>query len=153
MKLEILYFGGCPSYLKAENTLREVLAQEAIEAEVELVVVNSDEAAQRLGFPGSPTIRADGEDLFPMPTRSAYALGCRMYTTPEGLRGSPTAKMVWEALANFLERRKDEVSGDGSSTPSPRCRRAPRFSLQSAWPSPAVQTPTPQARRAWSART
>ncbi|CAA9411145.1 hypothetical protein AVDCRST_MAG82-800, partial [uncultured Rubrobacteraceae bacterium] len=27
----------------------------------------------------------------PMQDRAGYALGCRMYATPEGLRGSPTA--------------------------------------------------------------
>jgi hypothetical protein len=28
---------------------------------------------------GSPTIRVDGEDLFPVPEGAGYALGCRMY--------------------------------------------------------------------------
>lgn len=96
MKIEILYFDGCPSYLEAEKVLRKVLDRE--DAEVELVAVGSDKEAQRLRFPGSPTIRADGEDLFPVPERSEYALGCRMYATPEGLKGSPTAGMLEEAL-------------------------------------------------------
>ena len=100
MKIEILYFDGCPTYKVAEKTLREVLAQEGIEAEVELVAVNTDEEAQRLRFPGSPTIRVEGADLFPVPDREAgYALGCRMYATPEGLRGSATAEMVRSSLA------------------------------------------------------
>jgi hypothetical protein len=33
-----------------------------------------------------------------MQDRAGYALGCRMYATPEGLRGSPTAEMLEEAL-------------------------------------------------------
>ena len=98
MKVEVLYFDLCPTYVAAENTLREVLGREGIGAEVELVAVNTDEEAQRLRFPGSPTIRADGEDLFPVPERAEYALGCRMYATPEGLKGSPTAGMLREAL-------------------------------------------------------
>ena len=96
MKVEILYFDGCPTYLEAERVLRKVLARE--DAEVELVAVNTDEEAERLRFPGSPTIRVDGEDLFPVPERAEYALGCRMYATPEGLKGSPTAGMLKEAL-------------------------------------------------------
>ncbi len=96
MKIEILYFDGCPTYLEAEKALRKFLAQE--DAEVELVAVDTDEEAERLRFPGSPTIRADGEDLFPVPERAEYALGCRMYATPEGLKGSPTAGMLKEAL-------------------------------------------------------
>jgi hypothetical protein len=49
--------------------------------------------------PGSPTIRIDGRDLFPVANRAGYALGCRMYATPDGLKGSPTAEMVRAALA------------------------------------------------------
>jgi len=79
--------------------LRRVLAQEAVEADVELVAVNTDEEARRLRFPDSPTIRVDGEDLFPVPDRTGYALGCRMYATPEGLRGASTAEMIRAALA------------------------------------------------------
>jgi hypothetical protein len=98
MEIEILYFDGCPSYRTVEKTLREVLAKEGIEAEVDMVAVNNYEAAQRLRVPGSPTIRVDGQDLFPVPQRASYALGCRTYATPEGLRGSPTAEMLREAL-------------------------------------------------------
>ncbi len=98
MKVEILYFDGCPSYGTAEKILKGVLADEGIEAEVVLVAVNTDEEAQEFRFPGSPTIRVDDQDLFPVPGRAEYALGCRMYSTPEGLRGSPTAEMLKEAL-------------------------------------------------------
>jgi hypothetical protein len=99
MKVEILYFDGCPTYLRAEETLRGVLAREGVEADIELVAVNTDEEAQELRFPGSPTIRLEGEDLFPVPEQAGYALGCRMYATPEGLEGSPTATMLRAALA------------------------------------------------------
>ncbi|MDQ3498416.1 MAG: DUF2703 domain-containing protein [Actinomycetota bacterium] len=99
MKIEILYFDRCPTYGAAEKTVRGVLAEQGIEAGVELVAVNTDEEAQRLRFPGSPTIRMDGRDLFPVADRAEYALGCRMYATPEGLRRSPTAEMVRASLA------------------------------------------------------
>ena len=79
--------------------MRGVLAREEVVADVELVAVNTDEEARRLRFPGSPTIRVDGEDLFPVPDRAEYALGCRMYTTSEGLRSSPTVEMVRASLA------------------------------------------------------
>jgi hypothetical protein len=99
MRMEILYFDGCPTYRTAEETLRGVLAREEVEADVSLVSVNTDEEARRLRYPGSPTIRVDGEDLFPIPDRTEYALGCRMYATAEGLKGSPTAMMLRAALA------------------------------------------------------
>jgi len=51
--VEVLYFDGCPTYVAAARTLREVLAE--LGAEVELVAVDTDEEAKRLRFPGSPT--------------------------------------------------------------------------------------------------
>jgi hypothetical protein len=99
LKVELLYFDGCPTYKAAEKTLKEVLAaEEDIEANVKLVAVNTDEVARRLRFPGSPTIRVDGRDLFPRPERDDWRLGCRVYATPEGLKGSPTTEMLREAL-------------------------------------------------------
>lgn len=101
MRLEILYFDGCPAYRAAEETLREALAEEGVEAGVEMVPVNTDEEARRLRFPGSPTIRVDGRDLFPggAEEREDWRLGCRVYATPEGLKGSPNIEMLREALA------------------------------------------------------
>ena len=99
MEIEILYFDACPFYKATEKTLREVIVGEGMDAGIELVAVNTEEKAQRVRFPGSPTIRVDGEDLFPVPRRSKYALGCRMYATPEELKGSPTAMMLRAALA------------------------------------------------------
>ena len=98
MKIEVLYFDGCPTYKTAEQTLREVLAEKGMGAEIELVAVNSDEEAWRLRFLGSPTIRIDGRDLFPAPEREHWRPGCRVYATPEGLKGSPTTEMLKEAL-------------------------------------------------------
>ena len=46
----------------------------------------------------SPTVRVDGRDLFPVPEREDWRLGCRVYATPEGLSGSPSAEMLREAL-------------------------------------------------------
>ena len=110
MQVEVLYFDGCPTYRTAVETLREVLAEEGIEAGVELIPVNTDGEARRLRFPGSPTIRVDGEDLFPAPEREDWRLGCRVYMTPEGLKGSPTTEMFSEALA-----RKESGGAKGSS--------------------------------------
>ena len=65
MEVEILYFDGCPSYREAQATLEEVLSQGDVSAEVRPVAVNTDEDARRLRFPGSPTLRVDGEDCSP----------------------------------------------------------------------------------------
>jgi hypothetical protein len=99
MRVEVLYFDGCQTYRAAEKILREVFAREGVVADIALVAVDTEEQARRLRFPGSPTIRIDGQDLFSVPKRMEYTLGCRVYATPEELRGSPTAEMVRAALA------------------------------------------------------
>ncbi len=98
MRIALLYSDGCPTYRTAQKDLLRVLAEEGIEAEVELVAVNTDEEARRLGFPGSPTMRVDGRD--PFPARGEEGLGCRHYATPEGIKGSPTAGMIRAALVS-----------------------------------------------------
>lgn len=98
MKIELLYFDGCPTYKQAEEVLREALAESGMESRVEMVAVNTDEEARRLRFPGSPTIRIDGRDLFPVEEREDWRLGCRLYATPAGLKGSPPAEMIRESL-------------------------------------------------------
>ncbi len=96
MKVELLYFGGCPGYEKAEQALREALSREGIQDGFEMVAVNDDEEAERLGFPGSPTIRVNSRDLFPegLGPRPSWHLRCRIYETPDGLKDHPLAEMI-----------------------------------------------------------
>jgi hypothetical protein len=98
MKIELLYFDGCPTYEPAEQALKQVLLEEGIESQIQLIAVNTNEEAQRMQFPGSPTIRVNGRNLFPAAQRQDWGRGCRMYTTPEGLRSAPTKTMLREAL-------------------------------------------------------
>ena len=98
MKVEVLYFKGCPTYEAAVSVLAQVLEQTGIDAEVELVCVETEADGQKLQFSGSPTIRVDGRDLFPTADLGTWALGCRMYMTSEGLKGWPTPQMLKEAL-------------------------------------------------------
>ncbi|QIN85351.1 thioredoxin family protein (plasmid) [Rubrobacter tropicus] len=98
MRVELLYFGGCPGYRKAERALRIALSEEGMPggSAPELVAVDTDEEAERLRFPGSPTIRVDGEDLFPegLGQRASWHIGCRVYRAPEGLEDHPSAEMI-----------------------------------------------------------
>lgn len=106
MKVELLYFEGCPGYEKAGQSLAEALSAAGIVAEsVQLRAVESDEEAGKLKFPGSPTIRVDGQDLFPVKDRRAWSLGCRVYATPEGLKDHPTTEMIRAALSKMVPRR------------------------------------------------
>ncbi len=99
MKIEILYFDGCPSYLRAREALEAVLREFGAAAPIEMVRVASEEDARRLCFPGSPTIRIDGEDLFPTPEgETQYALRCRVYPEKGRLAGWPSKDALLAAF-------------------------------------------------------
>jgi len=89
MRVEFLYWAGCPSHPKALAELREAMDELALDPS-ELVVreVRSEADAGRERFVGSPTIRVDGVDVQP-PGRETTGLTCRVYHRRDG-RISPT---------------------------------------------------------------
>jgi hypothetical protein len=89
MRVELLWWEGCPSHPETLADLRRSLTEEGVEAEVEMVEVESDEQARAERFPGSPTIRIDGEDIFPCDEPEPFSLTCRVYRLRDG-RASPT---------------------------------------------------------------
>lgn len=89
MRVELLWWEGCPSHPETLADLRRSLTDEGVEAEVEMVEVESDEQARAERFPGSPTIRIDGEDIFPCDEPALFSLTCRVYRLRDG-RPSPT---------------------------------------------------------------
>ena len=89
MKVELLWWEGCPSHPEALEDLERVLSEEGVDAEVDLVEVESDDQAHRERFPGSPTIRLDGEDAIARPEGEPFSLTCRVYRLRDG-RISPT---------------------------------------------------------------
>jgi hypothetical protein len=83
MTVELLFWEGCPSHPEALEELQRLLHEEHVETAVDLIEVTSDEQAQRERFPGSPTIRIDGEDVTPT-TDEHFSLSCRVYRTKDG---------------------------------------------------------------------
>lgn len=96
MKIELLYFENCPLYKQALENLRAVLAENHIDAEVELVNVDSPEKTDTLGFYGSPSIRINGIDLEEKDGDYTYA--CRMYTINDQTTGVPTEGYILERI-------------------------------------------------------
>ena len=74
MRVELLYWDGDPHYMTARQRLVEVLTEDAFETPIQMIAVNSAEDAELLAFPGSPTIRIDGADIYPA---GADAIGLR----------------------------------------------------------------------------
>jgi hypothetical protein len=103
MKIELLYFDGCPTYQRALQNLKEVLAEEGINAPVELVEIRSPEEAEAQRFLGSPTIQIDGVDLEgPEAVGSGVGFGCRVYTHNGHLFGWPSKERIRAALTGRL---------------------------------------------------
>ena len=99
-KIEFLYWEDCPSHPEARKRLREVMAEMGVEAEVEEIEVLTDEDAQRLQFPGSPTIRIDGVDVDPAgASQMGTALTCRVYHLEDGrFSPVPSKDMIRQAF-------------------------------------------------------
>lgn len=97
MKMEILYFDGCPSHEALLPRVRALAAQHG--AEVELRRVETPEAALAERFLGSPSVRVDGEDIEPgTAQRSGFGLTCRVYSTDEGRVPLPPDEWIVDAL-------------------------------------------------------
>jgi hypothetical protein len=88
VKIEMLFWEGCPSHPEALELLQDVLRERGIEEPIQLREVFTLDDAVELGFPGSPTIRVDGRDVDPAGATDAPALTCRVYRLPDG-RPSP----------------------------------------------------------------
>jgi hypothetical protein len=97
MRIDLLYFDGCPSWEGALENLKTALEAESLQADIRLVKVEDNDDAARLKFLGSPSFRVDGGDWWPE-ERQRFNLSCRVYVTPQGLKGAPTVEMLREKL-------------------------------------------------------
>jgi hypothetical protein len=92
----LLYFEDCPSW-RAASVHLETLAEENTNLVIHHQIVDTDQAAQQHRFCGSPSIHANGRDLFANPD-APVGLSCRIYQTPDGPAGSPTLEQLRHAL-------------------------------------------------------
>ena len=99
MKVELLWWEGCPSYPDTLADLRRVLAEEGVSTEVEMVEVENDEQARAERFPGSPTVRLDGVDALPPTETEPFSLTCRVYRLRDGrISATPDPEDLREAV-------------------------------------------------------
>jgi len=100
VRVSFLYYEECPSHDLALERLREVMAEEGLQGEVEILKVETEDQARRLRFVGSPTIRVDGKDIDP-PGGSHYALSCRAYRLEDDrVSPLPSKGMIRRALGS-----------------------------------------------------
>jgi hypothetical protein len=84
LRVELLVTPDCPHQEPTRAALHRVLSEGAIETPIQVVLVSTLDDAEFLGFPGSPTVRIDGEDLVPPSAGGPATLACRLYVQPDG---------------------------------------------------------------------
>lgn len=99
MRIELLWFQGCPNHVAAERLTRQRMASLGVTATIARVEVRDETDGRAVCFPGSPTIRVDGIDVEPgwAPCLDCTPR-CRLYPTADGLRGLPETVWIDDAL-------------------------------------------------------
>jgi len=110
MKIEVLYFDGCPNHRPAIALVHQVLREVGVSAKVVEVNVPDAATAEAGRFLGSPTIRVDGLDVEPgARTAREYALSCRTYVTDGRINGLPSRELVRQAVQEASDALADRV--------------------------------------------
>ncbi len=100
MKIELLYFAGCPHHRPTRELIDATLSELGIDSEIEEIDVEDEAQAARLRFLGSPSIRVNGSDIEPgAESRTHYALSCRLY----GGSGIPPRELLLASLSRGLD--------------------------------------------------
>jgi hypothetical protein len=103
LKVELLYFDGCPSHERLLPRLRELVTAADPGAEVELRRIATIKEAKRERFLGSPTVRVDGRDVDPgAEERSDFGMKCRLYRSGEDLNPNPPESWISDALTRAV---------------------------------------------------
>jgi hypothetical protein len=85
MKIEVFYVPDCPNHAVALERIRTILPAISFQTHVSEVLVRDADMAQSLKFPGSPTIRVNGQDVEPQSEKTtAFGLMCRLYSDGSG---------------------------------------------------------------------
>ena len=100
MKIEVLYFEGCPNHFPTLERIRQVLREEGFDAEVKEVLVPDVEPARNTRFLGSPSVRVNDVDIEPAANaRFDFGLMCRRY--PDGIPSSELIRMALRAASEI----------------------------------------------------
>jgi len=95
----VLTFPSCPHRDAAIALVSRVREQLGSAAEVRVIDLPDQPAAEQARFLGSPTIRVDGRDIEPgAEDQQEYGHACRLYQHQHSLRGLPEEDWLHQAL-------------------------------------------------------
>lgn len=105
MKIEFLYFDGCPNHEPALQNLKEVMQEMGIHDEIEIIKVFDNDDAMAKRFLGSPSIRINGQDLEQLDeTNHNYIMCCRQYRTGSLAQGCPSKELIQQAFQRAMSK-------------------------------------------------
>jgi mercuric ion transport protein len=120
MKVEVLYFEGCPNHAPTVKRVREELQCQGLPKVIREVEVRTQAEAEALSFIGSPSVRINGLDI-EQEARDLtnYGMSCRTYMEGTVRSGLPSHDLLRRAL----DEQKGETSGTASfNTPESCCQ-------------------------------
>lgn len=97
MKIQLIYFEGCPHVEAARAVVREAIALDAVDVVVEEIDVEASAAPAWARGWGSPTILIDGQDVAGQSPSGASC--CRLYAG-----GAPSVDAVRAGIATASRR-------------------------------------------------
>jgi hypothetical protein len=104
----VLLVAGCPERDAAIALVHRACVELGSSAEIRVIDIPDQQAAEQARFLGSPTIRVDGRDVDPDADRYAeYICSCRIYQGQHGPRGLPEEAWVHQALQDAQVRRRE----------------------------------------------
>lgn len=105
MNVVLLRNDGCHIWQTAEGELKKALTKLNLPPDYEVVVVGSDEDAQKYRFFGSPQITVDGVDIDPTAQKATQfqVQGCRFYIWKGKMYEYPPEELIFEAIKGHAQ--------------------------------------------------
>jgi hypothetical protein len=101
-RVEILYFEDCPNHRETRALVERIAGELRVDPEINMIEVTDADAALRLRFLGSPSVRVNGRDIEPgADGRNDVSFSCRVYRSDHGLAGQPAEAWVRDALVEL----------------------------------------------------
>ena len=99
MTVELLYLPGCANHRSTVDLVQSVLRAESMPAEFQEIAIRDYAQASAHGFPGSPTIRVNGEDIEKISSLELnVGFACRTYVIDGKPQGVPPRSWLEQAI-------------------------------------------------------
>jgi mercuric ion transport protein len=99
MRVEVLYFEGCPNHAPTVERVRAELMSRGVTEEIEEVEIHNQSQAEARGFLGSPSVRIDGLDIEGEARNlKSFGMSCRTYLEGAVRSGLPSNELIRRAL-------------------------------------------------------